>query len=79
MNRTNYWLATALIAASLGLYGCSGSDEAEQTADAAEPEAAKDHVWKEQVDAIDRAKGVEQTLKENDEAKRKAMKDAGGG
>lgn len=77
MNTTKHLLALAMMAA---LLGCSGSDEpVEETADAADAAATKDHVWTEQVKTIDRAKDVEKTLMENDEAKRKAMKDAGGG
>lgn len=69
-----------LLALFAALAGCTGSDEpAEETADATDAAAAEDHVWKEQVKTIDRAKDVEKTLMENDEAKRKAMKDAGGG
>jgi len=77
MSRYKQLLVLMMFAA---LAGCSGSHEpAEETADAADAAAAKDHVWKEQVETIDRAKDVEKTLMENDEAKRKAMKDAGGG
>ncbi len=57
--------------------GCSGdpAPQAEQTAQ----DADTDHVWIEQVQTIDRAKEVEQTIKDADEAKREAMKKAGGG
>lgn len=62
------------------LVACAADDEAvTEQAEAAEAAADKDHVWKEQVETIDRAKDVEKTIKEADEAKRKAMKDAGGG
>lgn len=58
---------------------CSGdpAPQAEQAAQDADVDV--DHVWKEQVQTIDRAKAVEQTIKDADEAKRKAMKEAGGG
>lgn len=75
MNKVSGWLILILLGGFLS--GC-GSDSREdpQQADAA---ADNDHVWKEQVETIDRAKDVEKTLKEADEAKRKAIKDAGGG
>ena len=66
--------------AAVVLMACSG-DPAPQAQKAAPDEKAAeaDHVWKEQVKTIDRAKEVEQTIKDADEAKRKAMKEAGGG
>lgn len=69
-------LALSVLASMLA---CSGGEQAEKTADAADADSAKDHVWKEQVETIDRARDVEKTLKENDAAKRKAMDEADGG
>ncbi len=78
MNRVSSWLIIMLLAGLLS--GCAGdSQEEAQQADAADAAADNDHVWKEQVETIDRAKDVEKTLKEAEEAKRKAIKDAGGG
>ncbi len=66
---------TALLTALL--LACSGGTE---QAGADTDDAGKtDHVWKEQVETIDRAKGVEDTLKEADQTKREAIKDSGGG
>lgn len=62
------------------LFGCSpGSEEGVEQAEAGADAVKNDHVWKEQVETIDRAKDVQKTLDANDEAKRKAMEDAGGG
>lgn len=78
MNRITGWLIVAFLGGLLS--ACAGDTEEEaQQADAADAAADNDHVWKEQVETIDRAKDVEKTLKEADEAKRKAIKDAGGG
>ena len=64
----------------LMILGCSsGSEPNSEQADTGEEATTNDHVWKEQVETIDRAKGVEDTIMEADEAKRKAMEDAGGG
>lgn len=79
MYRFYHLLAFAVV---VSLMGCSGGDSAaEKTVDATEAaaEADTDHVWKEQVETIDRAKDVEKTIMESDAAKRKAMEDAGGG
>ncbi len=75
MSSTGKVLVTGLLLATL--MACSG-DPAPQDQQAAQ-DVDTDHVWKEQVKAIDRAKEVEQTIKDADEAKRKAIKDAGGG
>lgn len=59
---------------------CAGDPEPPAGQAAADEQAADaEHVWKEQVETIDRAREVEQTLKDADAAKRKAIKEAGGG
>lgn len=63
----------------LFLSACTAEEPREASQAEAGDSAGTDHVWKEQVETIDRAKSVEDTIKEADEAKRKAMKDAGGG
>lgn len=78
MKTVSDWLVVMLMAALLS--GCGGSGEQQaQQADAADAAADNDHVWKEQVETIDRAKEVEKKIQEADEARRKAIKDAGGG
>lgn len=61
----------------IALMACSGDPEPQDQQ--AAQEADTDHVWKEQVKTIDRAKQVEQTIKDADAAKRKAIEDADGG
>lgn len=78
MKTVSVWLAVFLMAALLSGCGGAGQEEAQQ-AEAADAAADNDHVWKDQVETIDRAKDVEKQIKEADEARRKAIKDAGGG
>lgn len=78
MKTVSGWLAMLLVAALVSGCGGSGEEQAQQ-ADAADAAAENDHVWKEQVETIDRAKEVEKKIEEADEARRKAIKDAGGG
>ena len=62
--------ATAVISLAIfGLHLASCSTEQQ------EPEAAKDerHVWSDQTDTIDRAKGVEATIQKSAEEQRKAL------
>jgi hypothetical protein len=44
-------------------------------ADSSENKVGKDHVWKEQVETIDRAEGVEDLLKKSADAQKKAIED----
>lgn len=73
------WLAAASLGFLLG--GCSGGDEnAPPAADkpsVGKPAAdRKDHVWKGQVDAMDKAREVEGVLKSSAESQRRAAEDA---
>lgn len=44
----------------------------------AEEEAAPDHVWKEQTDTLDKARGVQDTLDEANKKRREQLEDDGG-
>lgn len=78
MKTVSMWLMVTVMGVLLSGCGSSGEKQTQQ-ADAADAAADNDHVWKEQVETIDRAKEVEKKIEEADEARRKAIKDAGGG
>ncbi len=59
--------ATLVISFSLQLGACGGEPPP------AEAEQAERHVWSDQTDTIERAKGVEATMQKAAEEKRKAL------
>lgn len=61
-----------LILPLLFIGGCSDGDAVRSN------KADTDHVWKEQTDTIDRAKGVEQMILDSAEQQRRAIEGQGG-
>lgn len=70
------WLAAASLV--LLLSGCSGGEENAPPAAAQSAADKKDHVWKGQVEAIDKAREVENVLKSSAESQRRAAEEAAG-
>ena len=66
MNRSTLRL-TLLLVLGLFLIGCSKQDE----------EEVKEHVWKDQVEAIDKAREVENVLRDAAGKQKKAAQDSG--
>lgn len=67
MNRSSLRL-TLLFALGLFLIGCSKQDDEEEV---------KEHVWKDQVEAIDKAREVENVLRDAAGKQKKAAQDSG--
>ncbi len=67
MNRL-YLRLTLLLALGLLLIGCSSQDD---------EGGVKEHVWKDQVEAIDKAREVENVLKDAAGKQKKAAQDSG--
>ncbi|MBL4623432.1 MAG: hypothetical protein JKY89_13650 [Immundisolibacteraceae bacterium] len=63
-------LGFGLVIAGILVGGCSGEDGA-----AAQKQPAKEHVFQEQVETIDKAREVEKMLQQNNELQRQAMDD----
>lgn len=68
------WLVTASLVFLLG--GCSGGDENAAPATDKPSAEKQDHLWKGQVEAIDKAREVEGVLKSSAESQRRAAEDA---
>ena len=70
-----YTVLAAMLVALLAGCAKSGSDDLKEQAGATQDKAkvSADHVWKAQVTALDKAKGVEQTLMNAAQEQRQAI------